>query len=196
LRYFELSVTKKREIILDILRTIQKTGRFLLYKENQWTTINDEMAKRRIAHSFQYHIRNVFRKGMTIPSQPTTHDTKIRPLIQESNSIVDGIGYTSREYHNVQSNQPEHGTPNLESYMHSYSFQTVVPPHEQWYEEWRLQQSQNISINIHNTESLTKVSNTIVDPNITSFVAQDCSPTSKQVSRLVSDCIDCQLHSV
>jgi hypothetical protein len=70
-RYFQESLTQKKEIILEILRSIQqRAGRFLSPQSNGWITVSNATARQKIAHSLQYRQRcSVKQENISSPSE-------------------------------------------------------------------------------------------------------------------------------
>ena len=56
-RYFQSSITGKKDIIDEILSAIQNEGKFLKKEGGRWTAVGHEACRQKIAHAIQYQIR-------------------------------------------------------------------------------------------------------------------------------------------
>ena len=69
---------------MNILSSIQQTGRFLRFMDNQWIVISDGDARQKIAHAIQYRIRNDLSQPLSgvitsDPLEPTSSTSAIEP---------------------------------------------------------------------------------------------------------------------
>jgi hypothetical protein len=73
-RYFQGSLTQKKEIIMEILSSVQqRTGRFLSPQSNGWVMISNATARQKIAHSLQYRQRCSLKQESISPSLAFTN---------------------------------------------------------------------------------------------------------------------------
>jgi hypothetical protein len=148
LRYFESNVTTKRDITLDILHTIQKTGQFIVLKDKLWFPINDEMARQKIAHAIQYQIRTVI--GKIRENSSPVSDTNDIPVNRDEPTTI--VPSRTTDENGSQGNVPEscysnqqvvYGLPLHDPDSFRYQLASTMTPNECWYQQWQIQE-QNV----------------------------------------------------
>ena len=97
LRYLDSSFAAKRDIVAEVMNTIQNSGgRFVRLKGDVWSIIPDSKSRLKVAHAIQYHIRSEFLQSKEessatclkpIPGKPLSRICVIRSLREQISKL-------------------------------------------------------------------------------------------------------------